>query len=740
MKIGKLKSLSASNPKPKARGPFYRPQFEPLEERALLSTDTWTGAAGNTLWSNPANWDTLTTPAPGDDLVFATGSVVTNDLAPGTIFHSIQAIGTIQGNPIVLTGGINGGTSGAIINLGITLAANVGFSGSMTVSSVVNCNGFTLLTSSFQIWVPNQEGPGGYYMNYTGSITGPVYAGNLSGDWPIYGPINLTSNSSISGMVCSGLISLNGFDLTLAGTSNGGITGTGNVVIVPGGGTISGNNSYTGVTTVASTASLKAIGAIPGPLIVQNGAQLTPWVGLQGTLSTGALTLEPGSNLNVQLTVYPPYYSQVLANGPINLDGATLTLNDSGTVVNQTYVILASTDSITGNFSGWPNGTVVYMDNRPFQLLYTDATAWQPARVELSNVQNWRDVVTGDFNGDGRADIAGRNFAGQWMVGIASGTLAAAGTYSFTNQFWTTWNPAAGWQDVQVGDFNGDGKADIAGMTASGDWWGAISNGSSFTNSFWGHWNPNVTWVDVKVGDFNGDGMADIAGRYMEAGQWWVAQSTGSSFTNSLWGTWNPAATWVDVQVADFDGNGKADLTGRYLQGGSWWTALSTGSSFTTSLWATWNPAATWVDVKAGDFDGDGKADITARWLQGGWWYTGISTGSSFTTAAWAYWNPAATWVDVRVGDFTGNGKADLVGRWLEGGIWYAAVSTGSSFSTAQWAAWNPNVTWVDTFSADFTGSGRDDITSRYLEGGQWWVGASSGSDFTTSLWTTWPV
>jgi hypothetical protein len=51
------------------------------------------------------------------------------------------------------------------------------------------------------------------------------------------------------------------------------------------------------------------------------------------------------------------------------------------------------------------------------------------------------------------------------------------------------------------------------------------------------------------VGDFNGDGKADIIGRYRQTGQWWVAQSTGSLFVNSLWATWNPKVTWVDVQV-----------------------------------------------------------------------------------------------------------------------------------------------------------------------------------------------
>jgi hypothetical protein len=62
-----------------------------------------------------------------------------------------------------------------------------------------------------------------------------------------------------------------------------------------------------------------------------------------------------------------------------------------------------------------------------------------------------------------------------------------------------------------------------------------------------------VTWVDVQVGDFSGDGKADIAGRALQSGQWWTGVSSGSSFNTGLWTTWNPSVTWVNV------------MNGRYL-------------------------------------------------------------------------------------------------------------------------------------------------------------------------------
>jgi hypothetical protein len=336
-----------------------------------------------------------------------------------------------------------------------------------------------------------------------------------------------------------------------------------------------------------------------------------------------------------------------------------------------------------------------------------------------------------------RDDIVGRaSQTGQIYVGASNGSSA------FNTSVWGTWSPAINWVDVQSGDFNGDGRADLVGRDSqTGNWWVAISNGSSFTTSLWGAWAaaPGITWVDVKVGDFMGNGRDDIAGRLLQTGQWWLAQSTGSSFTNALWGTWNPNITWVDVNLGDFNGDHKADITGRAAAYGLWFTAISTGSSFTTSLWASWNPNVNWVDVKVGDFNGDGLSDIVGRFGATGQWFVGQSTGSGFTTSLWATWNPNATWVDVQVGDFNGDGKDDIIGRFSELGYWYVAQSTGISFNTSFWGAWNPRVSWVDVQVGDFNSDGKADMVGQLAGTGIWFAGISNGSALVTTLWATWP-
>ena len=157
----------------------------------------------------------------------------------------------------------------------------------------------------------------------------------------------------------------------------------------------------------------------------------------------------------------------------------------------------------------------------------------------------------GDLNGDGKMDVIGRWLeTGYWYAGKSDGA-------TFVTSFWSNWAANVTWADVRLADFNGDGKADLIGRIATGSpgggqWWGNFSNasGSAGIVSYVGAWGA-TSWVDVVVGDFNSDGKPDIAGR-TASGQWWVSQIVNGVFTNTgLWETWSPIA-WVDVRANRF--------------------------------------------------------------------------------------------------------------------------------------------------------------------------------------------
>jgi parallel beta-helix repeat protein len=280
-------------------------------------------------------------------------------------------------------------------------------------------------------------------------------------------------------------------------------------------------------------------------------------------------------------------------------------------------------------------------------------TTWAP--LVTNGVSDWVDVQTGDFNGDGMTDIVGRILsAGQFWVSLSNGTSFTAPT------LWTTWEAGNVWRDVRTGDFNGDHKSDIAGrLFDSAQWYVGLSSGSNFVTYQWDTSWPAATWVDVQFADFNGDGKTDIAGRDAVGGQWRVSISNAAgtgALPSTIWTTWvgiPEGVAWANVRSGDFNGDGRADLAGWDSQTGVWWVSISTGTNFATAaLWTTWQAGATFLDVRVGDFNGDGLADLTGRLSGIGVWVVSTSTGSAFSTFSSTAWDPTVAWTGVKVANF----------------------------------------------------------------------------------------
>lgn len=211
--------------------------------------------------------------------------------------------------------------------------------------------------------------------------------------------------------------------------------------------------------------------------------------------------------------------------------------------------------------------------------------------------------LTGDFDGDGHADIALYNH-GRWNIRSPYRGVDLATDYPYGGDA----------SDVPlVGDFDGDGIDDIAVYRKSaGQWWvKALSrNVQLYGGSVFGG-DP----ADVPVvGDFDGDGYADVA--VYAAGLWNIKSlHRGVQLVTGYAYGGDPTDTPL---AGDFDGDGKDDIVLYRKAMGQWWIK---SPSRNVQLYAAYPYGGDASDVPAtGDYDADGFADIVVyRTAKGQW-------------------------------------------------------------------------------------------------------------------------
>jgi Bacterial Ig-like domain (group 3)/FG-GAP-like repeat len=197
-------------------------------------------------------------------------------------------------------------------------------------------------------------------------------------------------------------------------------------------------------------------------------------------------------------------------------------------------------------------------------------------------------IAAGDFDGDGNLDIAVSEMTSNKIFlfyGLGDGTFTkSAYTIDLTD-------PTTGPQDVQAGDFNGDGKDDLAIVSVSGS--GntlpplkiALSNGAARTFATpvdYGHLQDGM---EALIKDIDGDGKLDVLVAEFRGVSIFHGNGDGTFGAQQTIGTFD-----LGLAVDDFDRDGGPDIVGTDFVSGKVDIYLNTCGQIALNLTSSANP------------------------------------------------------------------------------------------------------------------------------------------------------
>ncbi|MFZ2493229.1 MAG: FG-GAP-like repeat-containing protein [Thermoanaerobaculia bacterium] len=308
-------------------------------------------------------------------------------------------------------------------------------------------------------------------------------------------------------------------------------------------------------------------------------------------------------------------------------------------------------------------------------------------------------VTVGDFNGDGRGDLAIANPQANNVAILAGGP---GGTFGAPSTVATGTAPAS----VAAGDFNGDGLLDLAVANNTADTVSILqgngSGGFTNTNTYGVHTAPRF----VATGDFDRDGRLDLAVANSGSGDVSILLANGSgTFATAV--NYTAGLEAAALAIGDFNGDGKADLAVANYAPNTVSILLGNGNGTfpaAVSYATAFNP---W-SVAIGDFNGDGSSDLAVANYGSNSVSILIGSGSGTFAAAVNY--PAGTAPSgVSVGDFNRDGKTDLAVANSSSNNASILIGSGSgTFAAAHNYAAGTTPQAIAT--SDFDGDGKTDL------------------------------
>jgi gliding motility-associated-like protein len=300
-------------------------------------------------------------------------------------------------------------------------------------------------------------------------------------------------------------------------------------------------------------------------------------------------------------------------DGDMDLIGSSAYTLNTGAGVFGTRVFIPQTDEeyAVGDLNGDNKPDLVATDNNNnssnIRVYRGDGTGTFTLLGKYETVAYHRGLEIVDVNNDGYLDVVGAGtFSGQGKIDILLGDGSGYLTNS-VSKYVTLTDP----QDLAKGDFNEDGKIDIATCHS-------VANSVSVYVGQGGD-RFSKTSTDYTTGafpsqllafDYNKDGHMDLATLNQNSASVTVLTGDGTGTFNLLSNFSVTLSSFGRMAIADFNNDTYPDITV------SGWTArvinflAGTGSGFNASV--TSAVSADVYEIKAADFTGDGKQDLVA--------------------------------------------------------------------------------------------------------------------------------
>jgi hypothetical protein len=344
----------------------------------------------------------------------------------------------------------------------------------------------------------------------------------------------------------------------------------------------------------------------------------------------------------------------------LSADGTLLVQSDGQSAANPD-------DLIDLHVPAGPSGTTYYLEVQALESstgTYSLVANYSATTAPDDTLDGGRDpygITTGDFNGDGKTDIAVAGFFTNSVsvyLGAGDGTFAAGQVISIGQGFTpnagqAATNPFA----IVAGDFTGRGKLDLAVANFNGTLSILPGNGD-------GTFGPEAEYVvgdscaAVTTGDFNGDGSLDIAvadhgGNAVDV---FLNQGDGS-FTAPL--RFSVGTNPYGIVAGDFNGDGHVDLA--TANNGSDDVSVLLGNGDGTFQSPTTVAAGTGPHaLVAADFNHDGRLDLAVANYASSDVSLLLGNGDG-TFAPQTRLATGSGPVAIAAADFTGHGGVDLV-------------------------------------------------------------------------------